>query len=245
MNHVEWNDMEQAISENPHKHVRPSTIPASDELSENPSTMITDPISLSLWIRDPLFRIANASIRNSMKMEETLFMIESTDSAWDTHGKIRGWVRKHLEEDLRSTTLCSWDTIRTSKRAALLLDFICFIRDIRVALWFDTIVTVIPFTDCVWKITHIDCIANTIKLGLGPGPGPQPNFFDNGIQWIPPACAPSIGTQTVSQITQLLKEQGQDNEKGINSKKDLWLKYLRFIFQRSISLASAGAGVGS
>jgi hypothetical protein len=228
---VSWELMNQAISENPNKHVRPSTIPASDELSEDPSTMITDPISLSLWIRDPLFRIANASIRNSMKFEETTFLIESTDSAWATHGKIRGWVRKHLEEDLRSPTLfsCNWDTIRTSKRAALLLDYICFIRDFRVALWFDKVVTVIPFSVSNTKITHVDCVSSTITIG------PHPNFFDEGIQWVPPACAPSIGTQTVAQVTASAELLGPDPDLKTESKKELWFIYLRRLFQRSIA----------
>jgi hypothetical protein len=76
-------------------------LPWLPDFTEDTTFVISDAVSLALWIRDPLFRTATPSVRRAMEKEEAAFLLHSSEVAWkEKGGKARGWVRKHLEEDL-------------------------------------------------------------------------------------------------------------------------------------------------
>jgi hypothetical protein len=228
---VPWSEMQNAIQANTQKSISlqggsastsVTSIPADAMVSwlpgwsEDTSATITDGISLSLWIRDPLFRIAAPNIRRSMEMEEASFLLHESERAWKQfNGKARGWVRKHLEEDMRvragggDPPHDTWETVRTTKRSSLLLDYICIVRSLRVALWWPDhkAVTVVPLTGSTAPVTQLNCLAGRILLGPTseatiPGVAWPALLLtaSSDFVWAPPASAASIGSQTVSQI---------------------------------------------
>ena len=263
---VGWTEISHAIQENPNKNAigfasalasgSISNIPPEitvqwlpDGWTEDSSTTIMDPISLVLWIRDPMYRIAAQNIRRSMEMEEASSLLHAYESAWILlNGKSRGWIRKHLEEDLRSRAsggdppIDTWNSIQTSKRAALLMDYICISKDIRVALWWKDTVTVIPFTSIAGKaiaFTQINCQTGKILLASdGSSTISQKSWQSllltkeaNGYEWIPPACAPSLGSHTVAYIQSQILELGSDTPFDKCNRATLWkrLQWLTFI----------------
>jgi len=165
-----------------------------------------------------MYRIAAPAIRRSMEMEEAAYLLHSSETAWKQHnGRVRSWVRKHLEEDLRlragggDPAPDAWEAIRTTKRAALLLDYICIMRGLRVALWWPdhNAVSVIPLTGSApaTTVSQINCLSGRMLIGpsseLTVPPSSWPALLLKAsaeIAWTPPASAPSIGTNTVAQI---------------------------------------------
>ncbi len=234
--------MEAAIKTNPHRSASlqgggaasssVSALPSEAALTwfpgwdEDETFTVKDPVALSLWIRDPLYRVAAPAIRRSMEMEEAAFLLHSSEVAWKQHnGRVRSWIRKHLEEDLRlragggDPAPDAWEAIRTTKRAALLLDYVCIMRGIRVALWWPDhkAVTVIPLTGSTSPVSQINCLSGRMLIGpsseMTVDSAAWPALLLKAsaeIAWAPPASAPSIGTNTVAQIhdriQSLLKE---------------------------------------
>ena len=183
--------------------------------TEDDSMTVGDVISISLWIRDPMYRAASPPIRRSMEMEEASFLLHASESAWKEHnGRVRGWIRKHLEEDLRQRAAGSepatdaWETIRTTKRAALLMDYICVMRGLRVALWWpdNKTVTVIPASSSkVHEVVQFNCLSGHIMMGAQGykvSGASWPVLLEKAVDitWSPAASVPSIGAQTVAQI---------------------------------------------
>lgn len=228
---VSWSEIEAAIKANPQRGVSLKGGTASASLaaipndatvawlpgwSEDASLTVADAVSLSLWLRDPLYRVATQTIRRSMEMEEASHLLHTSETAWKQYnGRVRGWVRKHLEEDLRlragggDPAPDAWDTVRTTKRAALLLDYVCITRSLRVALWWpdQKAVTVVPLTGPATNISQINCLSG--RMLIGPASEfqiPAASWPDlllkasSDIVWGPPASASSIGSQTVAQI---------------------------------------------
>ena len=230
---VSRSEMDAAIKANPQRGASLQGGAASASLSALPSEAaltwypgwtedetftVKDPVALSLWVRDPLYRIATPAIRRSMEMEEAAFLLHSSEVAWKQHnGRVRSWIRKHLEEDLRlragggDPAPDAWEAIRTTKRAALLLDYICIMRGLRVALWWpdQKAVSVIPLTGSSpgTMISQVNCLSGRMLVGpsseLTVPPSSWPALLLKAsaeITWAPPASAPSIGTNTVAQI---------------------------------------------
>ena len=223
MTAVCWEEMEAAIAVNPNKQSvlgggavtrSVSSLPTEAGLSWLPGwcedTMtVADGVALSLWIRDPLYRAATPSLRRSMEMEEAAYLIHQTD--------MKGrWVRKHLEEDLRGRAAGgppptdAWESAMKVRRAAMLLDYIFTIRELRVVLWWPhhKTVTVIPLTG-VDTVTQINCLSGRVLLGPRSTiswPAWQQIITDN--TWVPPASAPSAGALTVAQIQEKIKTMG-------------------------------------
>lgn len=228
---VSWNEMEAAIRANPNRSTwiqggaasasvsaipNESAVPWLTGWTEDTSFTVKDPVGLSLWIRDPLYRVAAQAIRRSMEMEEASYLLHASEAAWKQHnGRVRGWIRKHLEEDLRlragggDPAPDAWETIRTTKRAALLLDYVCILRSLRVALWWpdQKSVTVVPLTGPAVAISQLNCLSG--RMMLGPAAESSVPCVDlptllltatGDIAWNPPASAPSIGSQTVAQL---------------------------------------------
>ena len=185
--------------------------------TEDTSLIVSDAVSASLWIRDPLYRMATTSIRRSMEMEEAAYLLHASETAWKQHnGRVRGWVRKHLEEDLRlragggEPAPDAWESVRTTKRAALLLDYVCVLRSLRMALWWPDhkAVTVVPLTgSTATAVAQLNCLSG--RMLLGPASefavpcAAWPSLLlkaSSDFVWGPPASAASIGSNTVAQI---------------------------------------------
>jgi len=226
---VPWAAIEEAIKANPQRSTALQTgaasasiaaIPAEPTVSWLPGWTedvcpIGDGVALSLWIRDPLYRVAVPAIRRSMEMEEAADLLHASEAAWKTHnGRVRGWIRKHLEEDLRERSgggdaaPDAWLSVQGTKRAAQLLDYICVMRGIRAALWWPEkkAVTVIPLMGGSGPLVQLNCDSGRLLLNASAAfqmpakEWPDLHLTVKDIPWSPPACAPSIGAQTVQQI---------------------------------------------
>jgi len=223
--------MEAAIAANTQKHVgigggavtrSVSSLPTEAGLSWLPgwcedTLTVADGVALSLWIRDPLYRVATPSLRRSMEMEEAQYLIHQTEAMWS---KGRSWVRKHLEEDLRlragggAPAPDAWESAMKVRRAALLLDYIFTVRGLRVVLWWPNhkTVSVIPMTGAD-TVTQINCLSGRVLVKSGSTvswPAWQQLMLTaaDDIVWIPPASAPSAGSLTVAQIQERIKAMG-------------------------------------
>ena len=256
---VKWEEVSEAIQQNPNRNVELVTNRVVDlsVKSDGPdgnhnvqwlppgwtedAVHIPDPVSLSLWIRDPLYRIATDSIRRSMEMEEAAWLLEESESAWKSHnGRGHGWVRKHIEEDLRQRSAggdsihqISWDAISSSRRAGLLMDYVCCLREFRVMLWWPdkATVTIFPLTDPEQKkeVYQLNCLS--CHMLLPPSPSPSLSSLSllpsaivplllavPSIAWTPPMSAPPIGSQTISQLqTQIVLLDPTSETKGNRS----------------------------
>jgi hypothetical protein len=217
--------------------------------SEDASCTVADPVALVLWILDPLYRTATPAIRRGMEMEEAASLLHTSEASWkEKNGRVRGWVRKHLEEDLRDRAAGgepspdAWASPSTLKRAALLLDYICIMKSIRVGLWWpeQKVTTVFPMTglDASIPIVQVNCMTGCILFGpegfkLKAADWPTLRLSTD-IQWTPPLSAPSIGSQTVAQIQERLAilKPGMPNK---GSRSALWTYLLYALFQQDIT----------
>jgi len=243
---VSWSSINAAIQANPSRKRGPGkagavsgsldVLPADESVpwlkgwSEDRTLLVQDGIALSLWIRDPLYRTATDSVRNLMEMEEASTLLNLIDV------KGHGWVRKHLEEDLRARgggALASanfWELVRTQKRAAQLLDYICSVRGFRVGLWWpeQVAVTNIPLV-AGDSLVQVNC--ESARIMIGPTGFNMPRslwrsaVFFSEMTWSVPASGPSIGATTVGQITAELEALRPGGHKG--NRAQLW-KMLQF-----------------
>lgn len=195
--------------------------------TEDTSMTVPDAVALSLWIRDPLYRTATPSVRRAMETEEATALLNASESAWKEHnGRVRGWVRKHLEEDLRARSGSAdpfpdfWEAVRTQRRTALLLDYICVMRSLRIALWWPEhkSVTVVPAASApgvgpTTPIVQLNGTSGRVLLGAGnTGFAIPPLTWANSvlgsadpeIQWTPPATIAASGSMTVAQIQEAI-----------------------------------------
>jgi hypothetical protein len=257
---VGWEALSVAIHANPTNNYTVQHIPVipletqvswmPDGWSEEVTPHSIDtPVALSLWMKDPLYRIATTPVRYAMESDETLALQMSIESAWKRfNGKERGWVRKHIEEGLHEKHSGSfWESVLTQKRIAHLLDFICCVRGLRVAIWFPSSskVTVIPFTNpsspspsspSPSSPSIIQFNADTGKLLLNSKGYVEPDRWQSlylsvkDFNWVPPMSAPSIGTHTITQIQSQLKLLSSLSDKKEN-RTTLWnrLMWLTFI----------------
>jgi hypothetical protein len=191
--------------------------------TEDTTQTVADVVSLVLWVREPMFRGAAAGVRRAMEAEEAGALIELLESAWRTHGgRRRGWVRKHLEEDLRGRAAGAdpvsgfWDAVRTTKRAALLMDYVALVRGVRVALWWRAAetATVIPASGTVAAgagIVQLAC--DSARMLVGPkgvrleDATAWPALLEGvggAMRWAPPACIGGAVSMTVGRINDML-----------------------------------------
>jgi hypothetical protein len=271
---VNWDDLATAIKENPQRDVRLQGGAASSSINTMPSDailawlpawtedttfMVTDAVSLVLWVRDPLYRIASNVIRRSMEMEEAASLLHASESAWKTHnGRVRGWVRKHLEEDLRlragggDPAPDTWESIRTTKRSALLMDYVCIMRDVRVALWWPDhkAVTVSPLTlsdqSSDKGVVQLNCMSGHMLLGPSaefqiPGPSWKSLLVASEFTWAPPLSAPSIGSHTVGQIQERIHAIAPAAVIG-GGRTALWNRLMWLTLEASYSVSLKGEG---
>ena len=266
---VSWAEIEAAIKLNPQRGVSlfgegaasasVAAMPSGEAKlkwlpgwTEDDSMTVADPVSLSLWVRDPMYRAASVPIRRSMEMEEAAWLLQNSESAWKEHnGRIRGWIRKHLEEDLRSRSGgCepapdAWETIRTTKRSALLMDYICKMRDLRVALWWPEhkTVTVLPASGSnVTEVVQFNCLSGRIMMAAGGEfrvtGASWPALLEKvgDITWSPAASISSAGAQTVAQIQErIIALPGGAEQPKTGGRTVLWNRLQMMILKRSLN----------
>jgi hypothetical protein len=259
---VPWAALKEAIRANPHRGVAlaraggaAATVAAIPETgakvtwlgypsvwTEDTTFSIADVVSLVLWIADPLYRSAAPSVRRIMEMEEATTLLHGIDANWRRlHGKGRGWVRKHLEEDLRERSAGAdpapdaWELIRSKKRAAQLADYVCLCKGVRAALWWpdQKVCTTVPLTGppASAGVVQLNCESGRILLNgtgdyrVAAATWPAVLSAAAEMSWAPPLCAPAIGAQTVAQI----QEKMDALEKGLprtGGRTGMWNRYL-------------------
>lgn len=260
---VPWAMLQAAIAANPQRSAAltagaasasVAALPSHDVMlpwlpgwTEDTTFTISDAVSFALWVRDPLYRTATVQVRRAMEKEEASALLHASEAAWKQHnGRVRGWVRKHLEEDLRQRAgggdpaPDAWETIRTTKRAALLLDYICVMRGLRVGLWWpeQKAVTVVPLSGLptATTVVQLNCISGRILLGpsgftMAGATWPALLLTAADMTWAPPACSASIGAQTVAQIQEQLDTIAPGPRSSLGGRVGLWnrLQWARFI----------------
>jgi hypothetical protein len=249
---VPWEDLSEAALANPTRFtsligpasLSVNSLPAHDKalpwignFTEDTTFVISDAVSLALWIRDPLFRTATPSVRRAMEKEEAAFLLHSSEAAWkEKSGKARGWVRKHLEEDLRTRSaggdpeVDAWEQVRTVKRKAQLLDYICVMRSLRLALWWPDHKSV-TMIGSGKEVIQMNCSSSRLLFGPAgdfkmaaaswPSLVTQANLKAD-ISWIVPANAPSIGSLTVAQINEQLDALTPGRPRIAGNRANLW-----------------------
>lgn len=259
LNQVAWAELSAAIQVNPQRGLAlgsgssaafslmtmPDTPPTLEWLTgtngwtEDTTFTIPDVVSFVLWVSDPLYRAAAPSLRRAMEVEEAQTLLHGSEQAWsDQHGRARGWVRKHLEEDLRARASGAkpapdaWEAVRTQRRAALLVDYVCVMRGLRIALWWPGLVTASPnqlrVAETVAEPANQEQPTTVTMIPGTTGPVVQLNAVSGHIlmkadgtmtieatewpalvtaaqaTWFPAPCSPSIGSSTVAQIQERL-----------------------------------------
>lgn len=263
---VPWSSLHDAIQANENRRVAPPrpdgaaasivAMPATEQpipwlsgWNEDTTSAIADIVSLVLWVSDPLYRTATATAQRLMEKEEAAALLHASEAEWKRlGGRTRGWVRSHLEEDLRDRAAGAdpktdaWSSLRDTKRAANLVDYICIVRGLRVALWWpeSKMATVFPMTGGSQTQGIVQLNADTGRILLNPtgyrvdGPSwPSVLTAAKGFTWSPPPNAPSVGSQKVSQIREKLDALGLKNVEG--TKPTLWNTYLWTTFVRGLN----------
>jgi hypothetical protein len=234
--HVPWSELSAAITVNAQRSIGfgvaggaaytvaalPEPAPTLSWLAgwtEDTTFTVSDVVSLVLWIKDPLYRVAVPSVRRVMEMEEAQALLHGSEIAWHTHGgKARSWCRKHLEEDLRQRAgggdpePDAWSVVRENKRAAQLVDYICVMHGIRLALWWPEMgtCTMIPVAGSATRhdepVVQVNCTSGHVLLGpdsqfkIAASAWPALVEVARDITWSPAACSPSAGASTVADI---------------------------------------------
>ena len=263
---VPWGDIAAAIAANPQRTIglqgqttaaaSIAAMPAEEPLTwlpgwtEDTTFTVSDIVSFVLWIRDPMYRVATASVRRIMEKEEASALLHGSEKAWKEHangtGRARGWCRKHLEEDLRlragggDPAPDAWEATRTVRRAALLVDYVCTVKGLRVALWWpeQKAVTVIGAGSA---IVGLNCTSGHVLLGPGTSgwridAAAWPNLLLTAkeINWIPSAASPSIGAMTLTQIQEAIVAIQPDAVKT-GGRVVLWNRLLWLRLARSLA----------
>jgi hypothetical protein len=233
---VPWANMQAAILTNQHRGVglgltgaggAVAVMPTEDTRvlwlpagwTEDTTLTVSDAVSFALWIREPLYRTATPSVRRAMESEEATTLLNASEAAWkEKGGRVRGWVRKHLDEDLRQRSggvdpvPDAWENVRTARRAAQLLDYVCVMRELRLALWWPEhkIVSVFPAAGGVpagTPVVQINCLSGRVLMGpqgftMPPTAWPALSVHAAEFTWTPPQTVG--GSMTVAQILEAL-----------------------------------------
>ena len=236
---VSWTDLHAAITANADRGARLpepagalASITAIPDIeadvewlagfTEDTTFTRSDAVSFVLWVLDPMYRAAGGV--RAMEMEKASALINTSETAWKArNGRVRGWVRKHLEEDLRlragggDPATDFWSQVRTKKRAALLLDYACIMAGVRVAIWWpeDKAVTVLPISGLPGSAPLVQINGNTGHALIGTGghsmdsaswPAVYMGRTNEQIKWVSPMSTPAIGSHTTAEIQEQLRE---------------------------------------
>jgi hypothetical protein len=228
---VTWADMSAAIQSNANRAIgfpkravavavaaakvtAPQTLSWLPGWTEDTTCTVPDVVSFVLWVQDPMYRATTASGRRSMEMELASSLLLHLDANWkNKNGRVRGWVRKHIEEDLRlragggAPLTDFWTGVREKKRTALLMDYVCIVSGLRITVWWpsseSTSVTMFPMTGGSGNVAQIN--GNAARALVGPDSFTVPAastaahlMSGVGIAWAPPVSISS--TQTLTEL---------------------------------------------
>lgn len=263
---IPWSSLQEAIQANPNRWTAPPrpggaaativAMPTTEQpvswlagWNEDTTSAIADIVSLVLWVSDPLYRTATESAQRLMEKEEAAALLHASESEWKRlGGRVRGWVKGHLEEDLRERSAGgdpkadAWSSLRDTKRAANLVDYVCMVRGLRVALWWpeSKTATVFPMTGGDSSHGIIQLNAESGRILLNPtgyrvdGPTwPTVLAAAESFKWSAPANAPAMGSQTIAQIRERLEGLGLKDVAG--TKPVLWNTYLWTTFVNGLN----------
>lgn len=277
---VSWAELSAAIATNPHRSKgcgfmagsAGHSISATPEdtgigvswlstpgWTEETTFVAADVLSFVLWLQNPLYRAAMDGIRRAMEQELATTLLKDVSSLWRSHGgKGRGWVRKHLEEDLRARAAGPiadfWKGLRNNRRIAHFADFICVVRKATIGIWWPVgrAVSMIPLSGADVAASGVSQInAETGRPLLGPTgatqlkPATEWGILVSGareINWIPPACAPSVGAQTVAQIQERI-EAITGSGKKTGNRAALWAALHWELLQKELAGATDGISI--
>lgn len=209
--------------------------------TEETTFVAADVLSFVLWVQDPMYRAAETGVRRSMEQELATTLVNGVETAWRRHhGKTRGWVRKHLEEDLRARSAGAaatdgfWTAVRTQRRLAHLVDYVAVVRGLRLGLWWPgaKVVSMLPMSGVEPGVGVAQLNAETGRPLLTPAGLPllQPATAwpalvagARDIKWAPPASISAGGSMTVAQIQERLELiVGAGAPKRTGSRTALW-----------------------
>jgi len=234
---LQWSELNEAIQANPNRFHKVGGGPATASITAKPddtvvswlpgwtedSDTMLDIIALSLGIREPLYRIATDSTKAVMEMEEASYLLHQHEKAYKEFTS-HTWTRKHLEEELRARAGGApaspdfWKSVKTSKRIASLVDYVCRLRTFRLGLIYDDMITSIPL------ISSVDLTLIHNGHVLVPAMLPKASWPDvvikSDLTWFIPPCVPSVGATTMSQIMERLKALKPGTYKG--NRLTLW-----------------------
>lgn len=250
--HVQWEDLLNAAVCNPIQTINSFgsatqsilAMPKDSDLEtegkkgweEEKSFTASDVLALILWIENPLFRATTEQGRIEIKHELIDYLLTNLESLWKRHnGRARGWVRKHLEEELNkicsqsTSTLPLWEF---SRRSALFIDFVAVVKDVRISLWNskeDTYM-LIPHNNGKGDILqmNMDTFHPLINRKTGELKISNKEWLEQvmgGKKWTLPACVSSRGNPTVAEIRELIKLIDSDSsarEEQKESRAELW-----------------------
>jgi hypothetical protein len=262
---VPWADLQAAIEANPLRERGPQFGNASASIAvlptdspgvpwlpagwtEDTTFTVGDIVSFALWVRDPMYRTALPSVRRTMEMEEATALLQESESAWkEKNGRVRGWVRKHLEEDLRARSSGgdpapdAWDACRTQRRAALLIDYVCVMRSLRCGLWWPEhgVHTLFPLTGGSDTVAMLNATTGHMLIGPASFRLTSPEWVtlstvtSDKSKWTPPASAPSVGATTVAQVQERIREEraalGVTTDDGVAGNRNALWNYLQWL----------------
>ena len=209
--------------------------------TEETTFAAADVLSFVLWVQDPMYRAAEAGVRRSLEQELATTLLNGVEAAWRRHnGKSRGWVRKHLEEDLRARSAGApaadsfWTAVRTQRRTAHLVDYVAIVQNVRLGLWWPVgkAVSMMPLSGLETSVGVAQLNAETgrplltatgLPLLQPATAWPALVSSASGIHWTPPACVASGGSTTVAQIQERLElVVGAGAPKRTGSRAALW-----------------------
>jgi hypothetical protein len=109
---------------------------------------VLDPICIGISVRDPMYEIATAAVKQSIECEEARVLESKLDQLYKTEsGRSRGWTKTHLTSFIVPRAAAGskvapklafqWASLRTDKQTSAALDFVCLAKGIRLAVWFE------------------------------------------------------------------------------------------------------------
>jgi len=222
---VSWSDLTEAIQANPTRTQIPgggavtasvASLPTDISVPWLPgwsadSDTLLDIVALSLWIRDPMYRAATEGTKAIMEMEEATYLLNHHEKAYKEYTG-HSWIRKHLEEELRARSSGApaspdfWTTVKTTKRTASLVDYVCRVRGFRVGLFYSDGVTTIPLlsSEDLVLVSGSHVLVGPMGFKLSKALWSDV-MIKSDLPWFIPACIQSVGATTTAQILERLK----------------------------------------
>ena len=134
--------------EAPAERATTETVGPNTVIAARAKGYVLDPICIGINVRDPMYAIATAAVKQSIECEEARVLEGRLDELYKSEsGRSRGWTKTHLTEFIVPRAAAGskvsfkqafdWSLLRTDKHTAAALDFVCLAKGIRLAVWFE------------------------------------------------------------------------------------------------------------